>query len=561
MLPEKLVGQQLGSYRLEAILGSGGMAVVYRAYRDQGEPVALKVLFPPPDISAELRLRFEREARTAARLRHPAIVPILEAGQADGYAYLAMPLVEGQTLAERLVQSGPLDEAEAADIGWQLADALDYAHRQGVVHRDVKPSNVLLTGDGRALLTDFGVAQALDDPALTRTGQTVGTPAYMAPEQASGEGTIDGRADLYSLGIVLYQMITGRTPFQGATPRVLYAHLYEPPPPPSSIATVSPAMEAIILKALAKEPAGRYQTGAAMAQALAGSGEQGGTHLYLPASPRRKTIWQSRWLWLIPLIIVIGLGIWQFNGPDAATPVGLVDPGPTFTPTSSPVEPVVLAVSPTPSPAQPSPTPTVLSAATPTPSPLPSPTPTPTLPPPTPTPLPLPSPTPPPTDTPAPTATPTSCPQPGAPEFAALLADATFSQRLGCPLGEAVITSMAWQPFERGAMLWRADLNLIYILGPDGRWRSTGDTWREGDPDSDPSLAAPNGLHQPVRGFGLAWRERPGVRDMLGWGTAEEQGFQALLQEFSGGLLWHDAPNQRFFVLLNDGTYQVEAEN
>jgi hypothetical protein len=142
-----------------------------------------------------------------------------------------------------------------------------------------------------------------------------------------------------------------------------------------------------------------------------------------------------------------------------------------------------------------------------------------------------------------------------------LLADAAFSERLGCPLGEAIITSMAWQPFERGAMLWRADLNLIYILGPDGRWRSTGDTWREGDPDSDPNLAAPDGLHQPVRGFGLAWRERPGVRDMLGWGVAEEQGFQALLQEFSGGLLWHDAPNQRFFVLLNDGTYQVGTEN
>src|SRR5262245_12738781 len=213
MTPEKLLGQQLGPYRIEEILGRGGMAVFYRAGGAEGQAVALKVLFPPPEAEAELRQRFEREARTAARLRHPGIVPVLEAGQAEGCAYLAMPFIEGQTLAAHLAQQLPqgLDEATAADIAWQIADALDYAHRQGVVHRDVKPSNILLTPEGRAVLTDFGVAQALDDPSLTRTGLTVGTPAYMAPEQVEGEGTVDGRADLYALGIVLYQMVTGRT--------------------------------------------------------------------------------------------------------------------------------------------------------------------------------------------------------------------------------------------------------------------------------------------------------------------------------------------------------------
>ncbi|HXV42471.1 MAG TPA: serine/threonine-protein kinase, partial [Anaerolineae bacterium] len=269
MIAEELLGQTIGPYQIEAILGSGGMAVVYRARHIQGEIVALKVLFPPPGAAQEIGARFEREAQTAARLRHPAIARVLEAGQANGRAFMAMALIEGQTLADRLAHAGPLDEATAADIAWQIADALDYAHRQGIIHRDVKPSNILLAADGRALLTDFGVALALDDQTLTRTGHTVGTPAYMAPEQASGD-PVDGRADLYALGVVLYQMVTGRTPFRGNTPQVLHAHVYDPPPAPSSVAKVSPALEALILRALAKEPGQRFQSGAAMAQALAG---------------------------------------------------------------------------------------------------------------------------------------------------------------------------------------------------------------------------------------------------------------------------------------------------
>lgn len=287
MSPEDLLGQKLGPYHIEAILGSGGMATVYRARLNQAEIVALKILFPPPGAGPDLLDRFAREARTAARLRHPAIVPVLDVGQAGGHSYLAMPLIEGHSLAERLAEVERLDEATAADIAWQVADALDYAHSQGVIHRDVKPANILLTGEGRAMLTDFGVALALDDPVLTRTGYIVGTPAYLAPEQAAGLRDLDGRADIYALGVVLYHMLTGQMPFQGSTPQVLHAHLYDPPPAPSIWIALSPAMEAIVLKALAKETGQRFQTGAALAQALARLGPQPPTRADLAVPPTR----------------------------------------------------------------------------------------------------------------------------------------------------------------------------------------------------------------------------------------------------------------------------------
>jgi serine/threonine-protein kinase len=541
------------------------MAVVYRAVGPEAGAVALKVLFPPPGAETELRLRFEREARTAARLRHPGIVPVLDTGQADGYAYLAMPFIEGQTLAERLTELLPLglDEATAADIAWQVADALDYAHRQGIVHRDVKPSNILLTSGGRAMLADFGVAQALDDPALTRTGHAVGTPAYMAPEQVSGDQAVDGRADLYALGVVLYQMVTGRTPFRGSTPHVLHAHLYEPPPPPSSVAQVSPAMEATIIRAMAKEVKERFQTGAAMAQVLANLEEQTGTQFQaIPPVKAPKARFQYRWLWFVPVMLLGIVGLWQWNGSLFAGPGVVSSPSPTpvFTGTAR-LSTSIALVSPTPSPtatATLSPTPTAAPSpsASATPTPVPS---TPTSEPATPTPIPPPvteqSP-PAETLTPTPTASPTPCPQAVAPAFAPFLAEASLSQRLGCPQGETISTPTAWQRFERGHLLWRQDLNLIYILEPDGDWAFTGDTWRDGD--IEPPSEAPDGLYQPVRGFGRVWRERPGIRDALGWATGEEQGFVSTLQEFDGGLLWHAPEQEAVFMLFKDGTYRVE---
>ncbi len=563
MNPDKLLGQHLGSYQIEAILGTGGMAVVYRARQVKGEPVALKVLFPPPGSGTELRLRFEREARTAGRLNHPAIVRVLDAGQTDEYAYIAMTFVQGQSLAERLAQSDPFDEATAADIAWQIADALYYAHGQGIVHRDVKPSNILLTDAGRALLTDFGVAQALDDPALTRTGHTVGTPAYMAPEQASGDQAIDGRADLYSLGVVLYHMVTGRTPFQGSTPKILHAHVYDPPPPPSHVTQTSPAMEAIILQALEKDVTQRFQNGAAMAEALANLGDQTGTHAILPTTPPAKQITPKkqprRWLWavVIGLLLLITVFGWQFSSLDSSTPVTSLQLSPTSTSThtSTPL-PSDTPISTPPATSSPTPAPTnteisILNETI-------EPTTTATLPStPAPTHTPTPLPPPPATATPAPRPTPTPCPNPIDPAFVELLQnDTTLNDTLGCPQSEAAITAAAWQPFEQGSMLWRGDFNQIYWLEPDNTWGSIGDTWREGD--SEPVLDnVPNGLHQPVRGFGRVWRDQPGVREALGWGTAQEDGFDALLQDFiTGGQIWQDPERDAIFILFNDRTYQ-----
>jgi serine/threonine-protein kinase len=556
MLAEELLGQVIGPYQIEAILGSGGMAVVYRARDGQGQVVALKVLFPPPGAGAEILTRFEREARTVTRLRHPAIVRVVEAGQAEGRAFMAMALIEGESLADRLARIGPLDQAIAADIAWQIADALDYAHHQGVVHRDIKPSNILLDPDGRALLTDFGVALALDDSALTRTGLTVGTPAYMAPEQANG-AEVDGRADLYSLGVVLYQMVTGRTPFRGNTPQVLHAHVYDPPPAPSTMAKVSPGMEAVILQALAKEPAQRFQTGAAMAQALARLSDQ----TMAISTPAEKTRLRPKWFW--PAVTIIGVMIllggffaanftWPIHTDSggtvsalAASPTALVERLPTLTPTPSPT------TSPTPT-APPSPTPT--SSATPTSTVLPSPTPIPA----TATPTAMPSPPPsavvsPPTEPPLPVTAATPCPVP----ITTTLTLSLDGAALGCPRAEAITVIAAQQPFEQGLMLWRQDVNLIYVLGPAPPWFFAGDTWRDGDPSADPAIIPPDGFFQPVRGFGKVWRERPGVRDALGWATAEEVGFTAIIQEFTGGTVWQDTAGEGQAILFGDGSVET----
>ena len=265
---QELLGKQFGTYLIEGIVGQGTAAIIYRALDKNDKPVALKVVFPPVGDATEILARFQREASTAARLKHPNIVPILDSGEFEGRAFLVMPLIQGESLADILSRSTRLTEIEAIDIIWQIANALDYAHLEGVTHRDVKPSNILITKDQKALLSDFGVAQALDPPALTQAGHIVGTPSYMAPEQAGQDGKVDRRADLYSLGITLYRLVCGRLPFRGNTPQLLHAHVYERPPAPSSVARVSPAMEAIILRAIAKNPNDRYQAGSVMAQAL-----------------------------------------------------------------------------------------------------------------------------------------------------------------------------------------------------------------------------------------------------------------------------------------------------
>jgi serine/threonine protein kinase len=313
---EELIGRTIANYTIQAIIGRGSMTVVYRTVDGRtGQMVALKVLFPLPGAEAAQE-RFRREAQLVRILDHPGIVPILALGDAAGLLFLTMPFIEGGSLANRLRLTGKLDETSAVDLAWQVADALHYAHTRGIVHRDIKPSNILLTGDGRAMLTDFGVARALDDPKLTQTGLTVGTPYYMAPEQAAGRRQVDGRADLYALGVVLFQLVTGRIPFEGSTPQVLHAHVYVPPPTPSDLANISPLTEAIILQALAKDPADRFQTGAEMAQALAqiegGQAAQTQTQLeHLLTGSKRRLNWPV--VVILVLVLVTAGGGWWFS--------------------------------------------------------------------------------------------------------------------------------------------------------------------------------------------------------------------------------------------------------
>jgi serine/threonine protein kinase len=237
------------------------MAVVYKGYQASlNRYVAIKVLRGNLARDEKLVARFRREALAVAKLSHPNILHVYDTGVAHGVYYIAMDYARGGTLKE-LLRRGPLPIDRAVSIATQLAGALDYAHRQGLVHRDVKPSNVLLTREGRPLLGDFGIARALHQTSqLTRTGARIGTPEYMAPEQAGGESP-DGRADIYALGIVLYEMLAGATPFHAETPMAtLYQHLNDAPPPLRKANSNIPTwLEAVVDKALAKRPEDRFR--------------------------------------------------------------------------------------------------------------------------------------------------------------------------------------------------------------------------------------------------------------------------------------------------------------
>jgi serine/threonine-protein kinase len=267
-LDAKLAGQ----YRIVRLLGRGGMGAVYLA-RDLAldREVAIKVV--KTDSSArEVQDRLRREARTAARLSHPNIVPLHAFGEVEGMPYFVMGYVRGESPATRLRRDGKLPEEEARRILADLTEALDHAHRQGVVHRDVKPDNVLLDDEsGRALLTDFGVAKALGGTeTLTAAGAVVGTPSYMSPEQAAGRADLDGRSDLYSLGVMAYAMLTGRLPFEGKTAAdVLAKHLTQEPPPLRPLAPTLPDSTVLAVeRCLAKDPGRRWPDARSLRLAL-----------------------------------------------------------------------------------------------------------------------------------------------------------------------------------------------------------------------------------------------------------------------------------------------------
>jgi len=411
-----------GRYELLGRLGSGGAATVYRA-RDVrlDRIVAVKVLHEQLAADPDFLARFQREARTAASLNHPNVVDVYDYGAEGNTAYIVMPFVGGGNLKELIAARGRLAPTEATDIARQVLSALAAAHAKGLVHRDVKPQNVLLTGDGVVKLADFGIAHVAAQPELTQVGTTIGTAAYIAPEQATG-ASVGPAADLYGVGLLLYEMLTGRPPFVGGTPmEVAYRQVNEHPTSPRQLVPAVPAaLDAVVMRALAKDPAARFPSAEAMLAALdapipAPSSEvtQPMVTVRMPVTPPPGRAGSAPPVeggrggaGLIVVLAIVGLlaalgmaaaltasrfGFLSGGGPPGS-------PAPTSTPPARPTAtaaPIVVAAlpsptatataTPTPTPTQPPPTPTATrpppsatatATATSTNTPAPSPTPT-----------------------------------------------------------------------------------------------------------------------------------------------------------------------------------------
>ncbi|CAN5712045.1 Stk1 family PASTA domain-containing Ser/Thr kinase [soil metagenome] len=261
-------------YVLRGLLGQGGMADVELAYDDTlDRQVAVKMLHERYASDDSFIDRFKREAQSAAALNHPNVVGVYDTGNDDGRPYIVMEYIAGRTLKEIMKREGVLPR-RAAEIGAEAARALHFAHERGIVHRDIKPGNIMISDDGRVKVTDFGIARAVNVESVTQTSSVFGTAAYVAPEQAQGQ-RVDGRTDIYALGCVLFEMLTGQQPFDGETAVTLaYKHVSEAPPAPRSINPEIPeSMEAVVLKAMAKDPAERYQTGKELAEDLQRAGD------------------------------------------------------------------------------------------------------------------------------------------------------------------------------------------------------------------------------------------------------------------------------------------------
>jgi serine/threonine-protein kinase len=321
-------GRPFAGYRIEAVAGRGGMGVVYRAVQEGLErPVALKLIAPELARDPEFRARFVRESRLAASLDHPHVIPVYEAGEEDGSLFIAMRWVDGPDLRELVVEQGPLPVARAAVLVAQVAGALEAAHARGLVHRDVKPANVLLAGGEEAphaYLSDFGLARSdASSDRLTRTGGVLGTAAYSSPQQIEG-GELDGRADVYALACVLFFALTGRPPFRRDTElATAWAQVHEQPPTLRSAGVSAPAaLELALSRALAKDPAERQESAAAFAAdltAAADSQPTAGTRRLgrvprLGSAAQTVRLQQSRvrerWLlrWLVGLFVLGAAG-------------------------------------------------------------------------------------------------------------------------------------------------------------------------------------------------------------------------------------------------------------
>jgi len=285
------IPQTLGKYKIVEEIGRGGFATVYKAIDTTlNRTVALKVMAAPPPGDPTFLERFWREARTAANLKHPNIVAIYEVAEIEGRYCLAMEFLPGRTLAEVLQEDGPLSPRQVAEIARQLASALDYAHARGFVHRDIKPSNIMVDDEEHVTLTDFGTVKPAEGTRLTAPWMSIGTPEYMSPEQISGLA-VKPTSDIYSLGVVCYEMLSGQVPFSGATPHVLHAHVYDSPPPLTKLVAQIPKVIAeVIHHALAKKPEERFAGAGEMAQALTAAVEAAGELSLKAAKPAKTTI-------------------------------------------------------------------------------------------------------------------------------------------------------------------------------------------------------------------------------------------------------------------------------
>ncbi|MDX1675322.1 MAG: protein kinase, partial [Longimicrobiales bacterium] len=299
-----------GRYRIERRVGEGGMAVVFLAHDERHDrPVAVKVL--RPELAAVLGTeRFLAEIRTTAGLQHPHILPLFDSGEAEGFLYYVMPYVEGESLRDRLERERQLPVTEAVAIASQLADGLDYAHRQGIVHRDLKPGNVLLL-DGKPVLADFGIAlavEAVGGERVTRTGLSPGTPTYMSPEQAAGEAGVGPPADIYALGCVLYEMLAGRPPYTGTTATAVLSRIVTGAPTPvtEERPAVPANVDAAIARALEKVPADRFQSAAELRRALSDP-----TFRHGDIGAAAATGWAGGAGWIVAAVLALVLaGTW-----------------------------------------------------------------------------------------------------------------------------------------------------------------------------------------------------------------------------------------------------------
>src|SRR3954471_7118357 len=330
-------------YRLEQEIGAGGMATVYLAEDVRHDRrVALKVL--RPELAAVIGAeRFLAEIKLTANLQHPHILPLFDSGEADSFLFYVMPFVEGESLRARLVREKQLPVDDAVRIAREVADALDYAHRHGVIHRDIKPENILLH-DGRALVADFGIALAAarsdGGSRMTETGMSLGTPAYMSPEQAMGEREITARSDVYALGCVLYEMLTGEPPFTGPTAQAIIARVMTEEPRSLVLQrkTIPPHVEAAVNTALSKLPADRFATAAQFGEALArpGTATAVSPSGRVAAGVSRRSTLRSRALAIVPWVVAL-LGVagaawaWRQRRPEAGTTWRYIAFGPELT--------------------------------------------------------------------------------------------------------------------------------------------------------------------------------------------------------------------------------------